>query len=376
MTTIAVLRMTSVVITLAANTVSAQRVVSSVDVAGSGVWYADSIRSTGPSLSPTLQFDWAHATLATFANVSRLGGMSVQAGLTPSLSTPKAGAFSGEVSASLGGSSHHDGTKTGEWLVVARGYASVRDGGGWMGVGSGRTWDGNVWRTVRQAELGGLVQRGAMTALMSLSPVVVQDTIRYTDIQTALRYPTRTVEWGASAGIRAGSVGPAVGGNSRVWGGVNAVVWMSSQVALVGSAGTYPIDLTQGYPGGRFVTVALRFASRNSRAAPEPSAAPRNETRPTGAVSGFEVRTVTGTRRALRVNAPAATVVEVSGDFTHWQPVRLTRGSDGWWSVTLPIPVGTHQMNVRLNGGPWMVPPGLLSTVDEFGGTVGILSVR
>jgi hypothetical protein len=33
-------------------------------------------------------------------------------------------------------------------------------------------------------------------------------------------------------------------------------------------------------------------------------------------------------------------------------------------------------MNLRLNGGQWLVPPGLLSMLDEFGGRVGLLVVE
>jgi hypothetical protein len=32
-------------------------------------------------------------------------------------------------------------------------------------------------------------------------------------------------------------------------------------------------------------------------------------------------------------------------------------------------------MNLRLNGSEWLVPPGLLSMLDEFGGRVGLLIV-
>jgi hypothetical protein len=32
-------------------------------------------------------------------------------------------------------------------------------------------------------------------------------------------------------------------------------------------------------------------------------------------------------------------------------------------------------MNVRVDGGRWLVPLGLLSMVDEFGGVVGLLIV-
>jgi hypothetical protein len=67
--------------------------------------------------------------------------------------------------------------------------------------------------------------------------------------------------------------------------------------------------------------------------------------------------------------------VEISGDFTNWTPVPLKLGSNGWWDVTLPIGPGKYQMNLRLDGGEWLVPPGLLSMLDEFGGKVGLLVV-
>jgi len=31
---------------------------------------------------------------------------------------------------------------------------------------------------------------------------------------------------------------------------------------------------------------------------------------------------------------------------------------------------------LRIDGGAWIVPPGLLSMVDEFGGPVGLLVVE
>jgi 1,4-alpha-glucan branching enzyme len=77
----------------------------------------------------------------------------------------------------------------------------------------------------------------------------------------------------------------------------------------------------------------------------------------------------------LRVDAPGAQLVEVSGDFTDWTPVRLSRASDGLWALTLPITRGKYQMNVRLDGGKWLVPPGLLPMLDEFGGSVGLLVI-
>jgi len=37
---------------------------------------------------------------------------------------------------------------------------------------------------------------------------------------------------------------------------------------------------------------------------------------------------------------------------------------------------GKYQINLRMNGGKWIAPPGLLSMLDEFGGSVGLLVVE
>ncbi|HEX8942899.1 MAG TPA: hypothetical protein VF785_07140, partial [Gemmatimonadaceae bacterium] len=250
---------------LAGSVLPAQRVVSSVDVSGTGVWYADSIRSAGSSLSPALRIDWSHATLGASGNVSQLGGggLSFQGALAPSVFTPSAGPFTMEFASSMGGSSHRDGTRTGEAIGTVRAHAMGAGAGAWVGAGLGRTWDGAIWRAVEETEAGAWLRRGDMTGLVSVSPTVVEDTIRYTDVQIAMRYPVNALEFGVTAGTRSGSVGAAVGGTSRAWGSVSVVDWIASSVAIVGAAGSYPVDLTQGYPGGRFVSLALRFASRN-----------------------------------------------------------------------------------------------------------------
>lgn len=114
----------------------AQRIVSSVDVSGTGVWYADSIHSAGSSLNPALRIDWGNGTLGAFGNVSRVaGGVSAQGMLTPSIFIPSVGLFSGELAASLGGSTHPDGTRTGQTLAFARAYMSRTDVGAWVGGG-------------------------------------------------------------------------------------------------------------------------------------------------------------------------------------------------------------------------------------------------
>ena len=104
-----------------------------------------------------------------------------------------------------------------------------------------------------------------VTSLATVTPVVVADSIRYTDFQVAANYPTSQVRlwpWTAAhdpvLSVRRSADIARVG--KREHDDVVVVV-----DAIVGSAGSYPVDLTQGYPGGRFVTVALRIASRNTR---------------------------------------------------------------------------------------------------------------
>lgn len=372
----------ALLVAVAARGAGAQRVVSSVDLSGTSVWYADSIHDSGGAISPSLRLDWSHATLGANLEIAGLGGLrvSTQGAVAPSVFTPSAGPFTAEFAGTFGGSTHEDGTHTGQMLGIVRGHFIGNGAGGWIGGGAGSTWDGSAWRGMRQMELGGWIDHGGVSTVATITPVVVADSVRYTDFQAALRYPTRAYEVGLTAGARSGAYGPAVGGSSRTWGSVSALAWLSDRLAVVATGGSYPVDFTQGFPGGRFVTLALRIASRNTRAAETEGTAAATQTTappPAGAsATAFDIRSLGGNRRVLRVFAPAATRVEISGDFTRWEPLLLVKGADGWWSATRVIAPGTYQMNMRIDGGAWMAPPGLLTARDEFGGVVGLLTVE
>jgi len=76
----------------------------------------------------------------------------------------------------------------------------------------------------------------------------------------------------------------------------------------------------------------------------------------------------------LRVYAPGAGAVEISGDFTDWQPLRLQRSPTNRdaWEGSLRIARGLHRINVRRDGGTWMAPAGTTRSADDFGGEVGV----
>jgi hypothetical protein len=360
---------------------AAQRISATLDVGGANLEYADSVRANAFSVSPALNVEMSAASIDAAGTVSLLGSAwSTNGAIGAAMFTPRVGMFMGEASGTAGGSVHEDGTRTGEMLVRARLHMMSRRAGAWAAAGAGRTSDASTLRSLRQFEAGTWGTFNGATAVFSLTPTAVDDTLRYLDSQASIAWAGSRIDFNASAGFRSGDNLPAFAATRKSWGSVSVAAWLKPWLALVGSAGTYPVDLTQGYPGGQFATLAVRLRARNQpRPAQVSSAIALNAPEPTlpGGTNElqFEVAKVAGERRTLRVRAPGAGSVEINADFTGWQPVRLTRAQDAWWSVTLVIPSGLYQMNLRVNGGKWIVPPGLTSVADEFGGAVGVLSL-
>jgi hypothetical protein len=349
-------------------------------VGGAAVRYADTLNTGTFSVTPSLRLESLRASLRASATLSQLsaGGWTTNGTLGTSLYTPNAGPLLGELAATAGGSSHQDGTRTGQGIGMARAHVLGNRLGAWAGIGAGGTWDGYVWRNVRQAEAGGWSRFGAASTLLTVTPTAVDDTVEYVDSQLSFYIKLQRFEIHASGGYRSGDRLPVLGGTANKWGGIGAVAWITPWAGIVANAGSYPVDLTQGFPGGRYLTLGLRFAS-----APRPRLRPDlqladapNGNGHDGAGSTAFMVTPAGTGQyMLRLRAPSARKVEITGDFTEWQPTPMALAQDGWWVVTLSIPVGTHQMNVRVDGGVWTVPPGLTSITDEFGGRIAILTV-
>jgi len=363
----------------------AQLTGASIDLGGLTMRYADSVDATALALTPAF---WAESSLTSFALAGTLSqfasdGWSAQGAAAGSVFTRRIGSLLGELEGASGGSAHNDGSRTGQILATARAHFAGAERGVWAGGGLGRTWDGFTWRSVRQGEAGAWTSMGAVTALASVTPVVVDDSVRYTDAQLSAGVNLRHFELTASGGFRGGGRLPTLGGTAKSWGSASVTGWIGSRIAIVASAGTYPVDLTQGFPGGRFASLSVRLGAR--RFAPSLSQVsqvslvdgipPASGAGPSTATV-FELRNVGGGAREIRVLAPSASSVELMGDFTDWAPVRLTLGGEGWWSVRLPIAVGIHEINLRIDGGAWITPPGLMSRSDEFGGSVGLLVVR
>ena len=353
----------------------AQQVVSSLDVQETQLRYADSLNAAATGITPSLRLGWDNATVAasgTFAQLAR--SWSTNGSLGASVFTPSAGAFSAELAGTLGGSAHQDGTNTGVAIGMGRLHIDAASLGAWVGGGGGATSDGSRWRSVKEGELGLWYSRGPVDATLTAQPTAVDDSIRYTDVTAEGRWHVGMFDLGAVAVTRAGSHLPSLGASPSAWGSVSAVAWLLPRVALLASAGTYPVDYTQGFPGGRFVSAGVRIAlTRTAR----PALATRPLEPVAAATSVTELQLAGGAagRRILRLKVPGARTVEVTGDFTGWAPTALSRGADGWYSYETPLSPGTYQMNVRVNGGKWLPPPSLTTVTDEFGGLTAVLIV-
>ena len=144
------------------------------------------------------------------------------------------------------------------------------------------------------------------------------------------------------------------------------------------SVGNYPADLLQRLPAARFVSLSVRLPSRTrfQRRDDHVTSTPQPALASDGVI--LRIATVDSARapRVLRVRAPASERLEIMADFTEWLPVPLVRTPAGVWEITLSVPPGPHRLNVRLDGGDWIVPTNVARVTDEFGGVVGLVLVR
>ena len=361
----------------------AQRVESSLDVGGAVLRYADTLTTGAATVTPHLVADWGSTYVEAYGTYSQFtsGGWSTQGSLSASRFIPTNHGFLGEVGGFVGGSTHNDGTRTGEAIANGRLHLTRAHGEVFAGLGGGRTWDATAWRSVLLGEAGASVGSGPTSAMFTISPTMVNDSIKYADTQASLSWKGEAVDLGALLGFRLGDQLTTLSAKVRSWASVSAVFWVAPRIGVAVGGGNYPVDPTQGFPGGRFVSLSLRFGQRRQTELPKDQISQQSQPRVLApeivpAASGFATNRGVGGVVTLRVNVPGARLVEINGDFTNWTPLQLVAAPGGWWSTSLPIKSGKYQMNMRVDGGPWIVPPGLLSMADEFGGTVGLLVVE
>jgi hypothetical protein len=175
----------------------------------------------------------------------------------------------------------------------------------------------------------------------------------------AWRFSELTMEAVIGARGRVESYAPSV------WGRLGAIYPLTSRFALVAAVGSEPTRPSLGLPSSNFVSLALRL--RRWRL---PTAADSNRS------ATFSVQRESDKEYRIIYAAPNASTVELSGDFNSWRPVKLVSTRAGIWETTVPLTPGTYHINIRVDGGRWLPPPGLPQADDDFSGAVGVLVVR
>jgi len=190
-----------------------------------------------------------------------------------------------------------------------------------------------------------------------------------TDLEGGIRWEHHLLEVSARGGHRFGKridVLPT----SRTYGSAQAAVWLSSQLAAVAAAGREPAQPTRGLPARNFYSLGVMLAYW-----PIPRGAVLVES-PANLVRAFEMRPAGVALQRLTARIGGVETVEIMGDFTDWAPVPLVRRGRDQWELLLPMNAGIHQINMRIDGGKWIAPPGIPSIRDDFNGEVGVLVIK
>lgn len=192
---------------------------------------------------------------------------------------------------------------------------------------------------------------------------------RFSDIEGSVNWAHGWLELTGQLGYRFGD-SYDVTPDSRRWAAGSAVVWITNRVAAVMGGGRVPANPSRGLPARNYANFGLMLSY---------SSIPRTTVpvKPLtlAAVRDFEVRSLSTGTQKITVRVGGVETVEVMGDFSDWTPLVLMRRGRDLWDITLPVSAGVHEINLRLDGGPWLAPPGLPTRRDSFNGDVGLLVV-
>lgn len=267
--------------------------------------------------------------------------------------------------------------------LALTGRARVRferdDQGGHAEVGVARAFDGRTWQTVLMGEGRAWMRRGSLVASLRTAPMQL-------GLGDLLVDNEGLMEWVAGRGVVTTSLGVRLGEaerGTRTWGGLNLAWPVLLDTWATVSLGSYPADLIQNLPAGRYLAVALRLPNGRLPAfrrppLPPPPPRPRTPDLPVSA----RLALVTGPAydstniREVKVWAPGARVVELMADFVDWLPVPLIRQPNGEWRGYYQIAPGLHRLNLRLDGVDMDAPVNWPLVKDEFLGTVALVLVR
>jgi hypothetical protein len=361
---------------------------ATLGMSASVVEYEGFLASGAVTLTPTLRYDAADLSLGIQGNwtVFESGNRVIQATAAGAwLSRPR-GPWRAEISSAAGASRYADEAGSGHAQARVRVHRASASAGGWGGIAAGFVSAGSRELPV-QLELGGWAVRDRFIFVGTATQSWLGDE-RHLDLFGAARWASGDrVELEARVGVRPWAhsgqvVGDAVAG---IFGEVSGVMTLSPRFAVSVGAGSYPADPVRRILAARYVSAGLRIAVLRPAASGAPllddpalAAARARITSSPGLAGDAPLLQIVdeGPLVRLEVHAPGARSVELMADFTDWQPISLTRADGDRWEVQLPLAPGVHRLNLRIDGGAWVVPAGARAEPGEFGGAVGVIVVR
>ena len=359
---------------LAGSAVLAGQVSGTLDLGASDIRYDLFRSSTALSLTPTIAFDRGWTSVAARGTLLRYqsGHRDLHGSVLASTFTPALGPLRLEVALDAGASrylslpafSHAFGAADLHLLTPHRGL--------WIGGSTGPTAFGGSAGHARSLELGTWVTAPAATLILTATYSAVGDT-SYTDVVGASRMARGRWELNGRLGARVWSTG----GGRGVYGEASLSFALLRHLGVVLGAGRYPTDPTRGTIAGRYVTLGVHLGTPAPRPA-DPYRGVIDRYQPSAdapvPAAALEVGPATAGGREIRVRVERGDRVELRGDFTDWEPVALT-GSGGEFRAILAVSPGPHLLEIRVDGGPWLVPAGATPVTDEFGGRAGLIVV-
>jgi hypothetical protein len=188
---------------------------------------------------------------------------------------------------------------------------------------------------------------------------------RFADATAALGYRAGSLGVGALVGARTGTLG------GKPWVQGYAEWAISRWATLEAVAGTFPPDLS-GFTSGRYLSLGV-WLGRGPRATTATPAASAWRRSARGTV---EVERVGQAQARATFEVPGATRVAIAGEWNQWRPDPLEPAGPGRWRAVLPLGQGAYRFSLVVDGARWIVPPGVPSLPDSFGGAVGLLIVE
>ena len=325
--------------------------------------YADSLSGSAGSLGGRLVLETARLRAAGEASLARFtSGSWAAQGSGSGLGLRAMGRqWSAGILAAANGAWLQGGTWSG---TAGAGPVAAAVSGPWLGsaaanVGAVRRVDGTS-----DLLLGGTLRlrRDAAAWAVDLSTSGTRaGAVRFADVALGVEARAAALSGGVVATARAGDLrgGP--------WLQASAAWRLAPALSLEFATGSYPEDIT-GFTHGVFVTAGLRLGLSASALGQAPHGR--------GGDDDFRLAPAGPNSVRLSVRVPGATTVAIAGEWNAWDGAQLLSLGGGRWEIELPLAPGSYRFALVADGERWIVPRGVPSMPDDFGGRVGLLIVR